>query len=97
VTYLGTWVYEKHPKTGKLVRVRKIRVNYSEWSKKMEWKQYTKTGSVEATPWTPDYDMSKVRSKETPVKGDMIARNPKDRDDQWLIKADFFEQNYQEL
>jgi hypothetical protein len=30
MTDLGTWTYEKHPTTGKLIRVRKTRVLYSE-------------------------------------------------------------------
>jgi hypothetical protein len=29
MTYLGTWTYEKHPKTGKLIRIRKTTVRYS--------------------------------------------------------------------
>jgi hypothetical protein len=29
MTNLGTWTYEKHPKTGRLIRVYKTRVHYS--------------------------------------------------------------------
>jgi hypothetical protein len=29
MTYLGTWTYEKHPKTSKLIRIRKTTVRYS--------------------------------------------------------------------
>ena len=31
----------------------------------------------------------------SPKLGDMIARNPKNPDDQWLIAADYFKQNFE--
>jgi hypothetical protein len=30
----------------------------------------------------------------SPKEGDMIARNPENHLDQWLVAKDFFEQNY---
>lgn len=33
----------------------------------------------------------------SPRVGDMIARNPKNHADQWLIAQDYFEANYQEV
>ena len=63
------------------------------------WKQYTKASEIEATPWTEDFDMSKLASqpKDPPKRGDMIARNPKDRDDMWLISAEYFKANYKDV
>jgi hypothetical protein len=62
----------------------------------MNWKQYSKASEIEATPWTPDFDMSKLaaKPKEPPKQGDMIARNPKDRDDMWLVSMEYFRENY---
>jgi len=31
----------------------------------------------------------------SPKLGDMIARNPKDHTDQWVVAAKFFEENYE--
>jgi hypothetical protein len=61
-----------------------------------EWKQYSKASEIEAMPWTPDFDMSELSSepKDPPKKGDMIARNPKDRDDMWLVSMEYFRENY---
>lgn len=35
--------------------------------------------------------------KGSPKIGDMIARNPKNHLDQWLIAKDYFEQNFESL
>lgn len=31
----------------------------------------------------------------SPKPGDMIARNPKNHDDQWLVAADYFRDNFE--
>lgn len=52
-------------------------------------------------PWTPDTDMSGVsvsdadRANGSPKQGDMIAVNPENGEDRWLVAADFFEANYE--
>jgi len=33
----------------------------------------------------------------SPKKGDMIARNPKSHNDQWLMAKDYFEENLEEI
>lgn len=33
----------------------------------------------------------------SPKKGDMIARNPKNHDDQWLVSEQYFKDNFAEL
>ena len=32
----------------------------------------------------------------SPLAGDMIARNPKNHNDQWLVAADYFKDNFEE-
>ena len=33
----------------------------------------------------------------SPKEGDMIARNPKNHDDQWLVAKDYFEDNFESI
>jgi len=33
----------------------------------------------------------------SPKKGDMVARNPKNHNDQWLVSKEYFEDNFEEL
>ena len=67
------------------------------------WKQYRRKGLSEMTPWTPEFDMKKVSISEadfingSPKEGDMIARNPKDHSDQWLVAKKYFEENLEPL
>lgn len=37
------------------------------------------------------------RKNESPKIGDMIARNPKNHNDQWLIAKQYFEDNFEEI
>ncbi len=37
------------------------------------------------------------RQSGSPKKGDMIARNPKNHQDQWLIAKDYFEENFESI
>jgi len=65
----------------------------------MEFKEYKRKGLTEATYWTPEVDMTRVSVSQTdrengsPKTGDMIARNPKNHEDMWLIAAKYFEDN----
>ena len=65
------------------------------------FKQYRRTQIAEMCHWTPDYDMSRVsvsktdRENGSPKPGDMIARNPKDYQDQWLVAKRYFEENFE--
>ena len=66
-------------------------------------KQYRKKSIQSMQPWTPDADMSRVsvsasdRESGSPKSGDMIAFDPKASGDRWLIAADFFLTNYEEV
>jgi hypothetical protein len=35
------------------------------------------------------------REAGSPKAGDMVARNPKNHDDQWLIAAEYFAENFE--
>ena len=36
------------------------------------------------------------RNNGSPKEGDMIARNPKNHDDQWLVNDQYFKDNFEE-
>jgi hypothetical protein len=66
-----------------------------------EFKQYRRTQIAEMTPWVPGFDMARVsvsasdKEAGSPKEGDMIARNPKNHDDQWLVAAQYFHDNFE--
>lgn len=66
-----------------------------------EFKQYRRKQIAELARWTPDFDMDGVsvsapdRESGSPTVGDMIARNPKNHDDQWLVAAAYFADNFE--
>ena len=68
-----------------------------------EYKQYKRKGLSEMTPYTKDLDMEGVSISEadlsngSPKEGDMIARNPKDHSDKWLVAKAYFEDNLEEV
>ena len=61
---------------------------------------YRKKALQELIPWTPDLPMSLVSVSEadrlngSPKEGDMIAFNPKEPTDMWLVSQQFCEDNY---
>jgi hypothetical protein len=62
---------------------------------------YRKKKLQELTPWTEDLPMDLVSISEadkrngSPKNGDMIAFNPNDATDMWLVAKDFFDDNYE--
>lgn len=66
-----------------------------------EFTKYRRSQIAELTPWTPGFDMSRVsvsapdKEAGSPKAGDMIARNPKNFDDQWLVAAAYFADNFE--
>lgn len=68
-----------------------------------EFKKYRRTQIAEMTPWSPDLDLdlsivsvSKPdREAGSPKEGDMIARNPKNHLDMWLVAAAYFADNFE--
>lgn len=66
-----------------------------------EFKQYRRSQRGELRPWRPGDDMSRIsvsapdKEAGSPKAGDMIARNPKNHDDQWLVAAQYFADNFE--
>lgn len=67
------------------------------------FKQYSRVGFAEATQYSPEVDMTNVSISQadldngSPKEGDMIARNPKNHNDKWLIAAKYFKDNFTEV
>ena len=65
------------------------------------FEEYVRFGLAEMTPWKKDFDLERVSiSSEdmealSPKEGDMIARNPVNHDDMWLISEDYFKANFE--
>tara|TARA_R110002111_G_scaffold218682_1_gene280844 strand:- start:753 stop:992 length:240 start_codon:yes stop_codon:yes gene_type:complete len=65
-------------------------------------KYYRKKELQPLFPWTPDLPMSLMsisiseadKANGSPKKGDMIAYNPKEATDFWLVAEKFFKDNY---
>jgi hypothetical protein len=63
------------------------------------WKQYKRKGLSEMRPYVEGEELSRVsisaadRDNGSPKIGDMIARNPINHDDQWLVAKKYFEDN----
>jgi hypothetical protein len=66
------------------------------------FKTYRRKGFTEARRYTKGEDLTGVSIDQTdkdagsPKEGDMIARNPANHADQWLINAAYFAANYEE-
>jgi len=69
-----------------------------------EFKQYRRTQIAEMRPYVPG-EVSAVevsvsapdREAGSPKEGDMIARNPKNHADQWLVAAQYFADNFEPM
>jgi hypothetical protein len=67
------------------------------------WTQYRRKQIAELRAWMPADDMTNVsvsdadKAAGSPKAGDMIARNPKNHDDQWLVAARYFADNFEPL
>ena len=69
----------------------------------MTFKQYRRKAFGELRPYVAGEDLTGTsisdedKANGSPKEGDMIARNPKNHDDQWLVSAAFFADNYDQL
>ena len=65
----------------------------------MSWKNYKRKGLSEMRPYILGEELPGVSISEadkqtgSPKEGDMIARNPKNHDDKWLVAKKYFEDN----
>ena len=62
---------------------------------------YRKKALQELNPWVEGVDMEGVsvsdadKENGSPKQGDMIASNPNDATDRWLVAEKFFQDNYE--
>lgn len=69
----------------------------------MTFKRYRRKQIAEIRPYVPGEDTSRISigpidlGAGSPKAGDMIARNPKDHADQWLVSAQYFADNFEEV
>ena len=63
--------------------------------KMSEFKRYTRKGFSEMRPYIPGEDLGNVSvvDVDTPEEGGMVARNPKNHEDQWYVAKQYFEDN----
>jgi hypothetical protein len=67
------------------------------------FKQYRRSAIAELRPYVPDEPLNSVsvadvdKAAGSPKAGDMIARNPKNHADQWLVAAEYFAANFEPL
>jgi len=68
------------------------------------FQQYRRTQIAEMRPYKPGEILSERVSISksdleagSPKEGDMIARNPANHEDQWLVAADYFAANFEPI
>lgn len=65
-----------------------------------DFKQYRRIDTAELRPYVPGEDIGEISISApdmrngSPKEGDMIARNPQNHADQWLVAADYFKHNF---
>ncbi len=72
------------------------------FGKPIMWTRYRRTQIAEMRPANPDDDLDSSisisavdKASGSPRPGDMIARNPKNHADQWLVAAQYFADNFE--
>lgn len=69
----------------------------------MTWTQYRRTQIAEMRPYSQGESMNHISTSYSdtqagsPKVGDMIARNPKNHNDQWLVAHQYFLDNFSPL
>ena len=70
----------------------------------MTYKKYRRTAIAEMADWKPGFDMDGVSISDadridggSPTEGDKIARNPNNHDDRWLVSAQYFNDNFEQI
>ena len=69
-----------------------------------DFKQYRRNNMAEMRPYREDEQLDasisvsvEDRVNGSPKVGDMIARNPKNHNDQWLVAAKYFADNFEPI
>lgn len=72
-------------------------------ARRLQFKQYRRKAIAELRPYSLGENLSGVsisdadKENGSPKVGDMIARNPKDHSDQWLVAKKYFEDNFESI
>ena len=67
------------------------------------FKQYRRSQTDEMMPWSSEMPMEEIsvsapdKAAGSPKTGDMIARNPKNHADKWLVAAQYFADNFEPM
>lgn len=67
------------------------------------FKQYRRVSVCELRPWSKGESMRDISvsgvdvHNGSPKEGDMIARNPKNHADKWLVAAEYFRENFEPM
>lgn len=67
----------------------------------LKFTQHRRSQVAEMVAWEPNFDMANVSISKpdvdagSPKIGDMIARNPKNHADKWLVAAAYFADNFE--
>lgn len=67
----------------------------------MTFTKFRRSQVAELAPWDPTVDMGDVSVSKpdqeagSPKEGDMIARNPANHADKWLVAAAYFKANFE--
>ena len=67
------------------------------------FKQYRRRQIAELAEWHESFNMDRVSVSQadaeagSPKLGDMIARNPKNHADRWLVAGQYFHDNFEEV
>jgi hypothetical protein len=69
-----------------------------------EFKQYIRTNVAEMRPYNVGETLSPIvsiseadKQNGSPLPGDMIARNPLNHNDQWLVAKKYFTDNFKPI
>jgi len=57
--------------------------------------EYQETGAIQIEKGRNVSISDKDKADGSPKEGDMIARNPEDHTDQWLVASAYFEENFE--
>lgn len=66
-----------------------------------EYLRFRRTQIAEMMPWREGYSIEGIsvseedRKNGSPEEGDMIARNPANHNDRWLVAKEYFEANFE--
>lgn len=63
----------------------------------VEWIEYKRKGVIPLRPYAPGESLETISVSPTdePQEGGMVARDPKNPNDQWYVNQDYFKKNYE--